>query len=64
MVRLNALPLYFFNEIYFSKHREKGADLFYKKNSYKTEKANEADALKSRSWSASFPCLRGAPNGR
>ena len=54
----------FFKEIYYSKYRGRVADLFYIKTSNKTEKANGADALKSRSWSASFPCPRGARNGR
>ena len=36
----------FFKEIYYSKYRGRVADLFYIKNSNKTEKANGADALK------------------
>ena len=56
--------LKFFYKIYHPKHKRRVENLFYSKISYKNDKAKEAQALKSRPYSASFPCPGEALNGR
>ena len=64
-IKPQPLPLYSFTTFAIHKLRRRVADLFYNQTKgYKNDKAKEAQALKSCSWPASFPCLRGAPNDR
>lgn len=45
-----------------SKQKTRVSNLFYNKKRYNNERAKEAQALKTCSFSASFPCPRVAPN--